>query len=286
MENILNQGGGLLPVAPVVEFKNVSKIFNMGTSLEFKALDGLNFRIEDLPRRGELITILGPSGCGKSTMLNLLAGFHGVYPQTTGEIFVRGQNIKGPGKDRGMVFQKYSSFPHMTVLENVSFGLKINKAEMKLSDAEIRDMAMDWVGKVGLAGHEHKYPCQLSGGQQQRVAIARSLALKPRILLMDEPFSALDEPTRLEMQRLLVELWYSHEATVFLVTHSIAEAVYLGDRVWLFSKAPGKIVKEFNDLPLPAQGESPIKRQKEPSFQAIVHEVAEEFMKIQKSKKE
>ncbi|HQH13495.1 MAG TPA: ABC transporter ATP-binding protein, partial [Candidatus Sumerlaeota bacterium] len=222
MENILNQGGGLLPVAPVVEFKNVSKIFNMGTSLEFKALDGLNFRIEDLPRRGELITILGPSGCGKSTMLNLLAGFHGVYPQTTGEIFVRGQNIKGPGKDRGMVFQKYSSFPHMTVLENVSFGLKINKAEMKLSDAEIRDMAMDWVGKVGLAGHEHKYPCQLSGGQQQRVAIARSLALKPRILLMDEPFSALDEPTRLEMQRLLVELWYSHEATVFLVTHSIA----------------------------------------------------------------
>ena len=286
MENQPNHAKDELPLVPVVEFKNVSKVFNVGTSHEFKALDGLTFRIEDLPRRGELITVLGPSGCGKSTMLNLLAGFQGVYPQTTGEIFVRGETIKGPGKDRGMVFQKYSSFPHMTVLENVSFGLKINKAEMKLSDVEIRDMAMDWINKVGLAGHEHKYPRQLSGGQQQRVAIARSLVLKPRILLMDEPFSALDEPTRMEMQRLLVDLWYAHEATVFMVTHSIAEAVYLGDRLWLFSKAPGKIVNEFNDLPLPKPGESPVKRQKEPAFQSIVDEVAVEFMKIQKSKNE
>ncbi len=130
---------------------------------------------------------------------------------------------------------------------------------------------------MGLSGHEGKWPHQLSGGQQQRVAIARCLALKPRILLMDEPFSALDEPTRMEMQRLLVDLWVEIEATVFLVTHSITEAVYLGDRVWIFTQAPGRIGKEFKDIPTSQPGMPPLEFQKSPVFQEAVQKVAEEF---------
>ncbi len=136
-----------------------------------------------------------------------------------------------------MVFQKYTSFPNRTVLGNVTFGLELAGDRLGLDRGGRDDLAMQWIRKVGLAGHEHKYPHQLSGGQQQRVAIARSLVLKPHILLMDEPFSALDEPTRYEMQRLITELWHEVEATVFLVTHSISEAVYLGDRVWIMTHA-------------------------------------------------
>ncbi len=142
-----------------------------------------------------------------------------------------------------MIFQKYSSFPHRTVLENVTFGLELNQDELKLSGSEREARAREWIRKVGLSGHEKKYPHQLSGGQQQRVAIARSLVLKPQIILMDEPFSALDEPTRIEMQRLIMELWHEVESTVIIVTHSIAEAVYLGDRVWVMAAGPGRIVR-------------------------------------------
>jgi len=265
----------------VVEFKNVSKIFNPGTKLEYKALDNLTFCIDDLPGRGEFITILGPSGCGKSTALNLLAGFHGVFPPTSGEILVRGKPISTPGKDRGMVFQKYSSFPNLTVLKNVRFGLELNQKELGISNGEIETRAREWIAKVELGGHENKYPHQLSGGQQQRVAIARTLVLKPKILLMDEPFSALDEPTRLEMQRLLVDLWVELEATVFFVTHLISEAVYLGDRLWLFSKAPGKITREFKNLPTPIPGVAPMKIQETLEFKNVVAGVAEVFMQIQ-----
>ncbi len=265
------------PVLPVVEFHDVSKIFNPGTPREFTALEHLSFSIEDFPNRGEFISIVGPSGCGKSTFLNLLAGFKEIYPPTTGKIVVRGRPIQGPGIDRGMVFQKYSSFPHLTVLDNVRFGLDLNKKRLGLSDKDIEDAARRWITRVGLSGHEGKWPHQLSGGQQQRVAIARCLALKPRILLMDEPFSALDEPTRMEMQRLLVDLWVEIEATVFLVTHSITEAVYLGDRVWIFTQAPGRIGKEFKDIPTSQPGVPPLEFQKSPVFQDAVQKVAEEF---------
>jgi NitT/TauT family transport system ATP-binding protein len=265
---------------PVVEFRDVSKTFNPGTPKEFTALEHLSFSIEDFPNRGEFITIVGPSGCGKSTFLNLLAGFKEIYPPTTGEILVRGRPIQGPGIDRGMVFQKYSSFPHLTVMQNVRFGMEINRKTSGKSEASIGAEARQWIEKVGLSGHEGKYPHQLSGGQQQRVAIARCLALKPRIILMDEPFSALDEPTRLDMQRLLVSLWVEIEATVFLVTHSITEAVYLGDRVWIFTRPPGKIGYEFRDIPVSPPGVPPIEFQKSPAFQDAVQKVAVEFRAV------
>lgn len=269
--------------APVVEFHDVSKVFNPGTPRKFTAVEHLTFSIEDFPNRGEFITIIGPSGCGKSTFLNLLAGFKEVHPPTAGEILVRRRPIRGPGIDRGMVFQKYSSFPHLTVLQNVRFGLDLNKKTLDSTEAEIDATAREWIEKVGLATHEGKYPHQLSGGQQQRVAIARCLVLKPRILLMDEPFSALDEPTRMEMQRLLVDLWVKIEATVFLVTHSITEAVYLGDRVWIFTRAPGRIGKEFRDIPPSPPGVPPMEFQKSPEFQRAVDKVAEEFRAIDRT---
>jgi NitT/TauT family transport system ATP-binding protein len=271
---------------PIVEFKNVSHTWNAGTRHECPALRDINFRIDDLPGKGEFIAIVGPSGCGKSTMLNLLAGFREVYPPTAGEILVRGNPINGPGLDRGMVFQKYSSFPHLTVLQNVRFGMEVNRHRLGISGPEINTRALEWIAKVGLAGHEHKYPHQLSGGQQQRVALARSLVLKPRILLMDEPFSALDEPTRIEMQKLVVDLWAEVQATVFIITHSIIEAVYLGDRVWVFSKTPGRIIHEFKDIPPPVPGQSPMIMQKTPEFLAMVERVSKAFGEIEQQKME
>lgn len=265
----------------VIEFRNVSKIFNPGTPREYKALEGLTFEIEDLPHKGEIRAILGPSGCGKSTALNLLCGFKEVMPLTSGEILVRGQPVSGPGIDRGMVFQKYSSFPHLTVLQNVRFGLEINREKLGIDKNEMDRRAIEWIEKVGLGGHQNKFAHQLSGGQQQRVALARTLVLKPRIILMDEPFSALDEPTRLEMQRLLVDLWLEVEATVLMVTHSITEAVYLGDCVWIFSQGPGKIAAEFKNLPLPSPGVHPLEIQRTSEFLAVVEEVSEAFRKIE-----
>jgi NitT/TauT family transport system ATP-binding protein len=267
---------------PVAEFRNVTKIFNQGTRAEFCALDRVNFCVQDLPAVGEFIAMLGPSGCGKSTVLNLMAGFKEVFPPSSGEVLVRGAPISGPGFDRGMVFQKYSSFPHLTVLQNVKFGLELNRQTLGLSEAEIDSRAKEWTVKVGLERHINKYPHQLSGGQQQRVAIARTLALKTRIILMDEAFSALDEPTRLEMQQLLVDLWQEVEATVFMVTHSISEAVYLGDRIWIFTPSPGRIAKEFPNIPRATPGKPALEMLKTKEFQASVDEVSAAFTKIER----
>jgi len=269
------------PLPPVAEFRNVGKIWNPGTSRAYEALKDVNFVVADLPGKGEFITILGPSGCGKSTMLNLLAGFQEVFPPTSGEVLVRGVPVTGPGIDRGMVFQKYSSFPHLTVYRNVRFGLDLNRRTMGLSEDKIDAMTMAWIEKVGLTPHVNKYPHQLSGGQQQRVALARTLVMKPRIILMDEPFSALDEPTRLDMQKLVVELWDEVEATVFLITHSIIEAVYLGDRVWLMSRAPGTIAKKFDDPPQTSPGENPLEKQSSKQFQEYVDGVSDIFRKLE-----
>lgn len=277
---------GISAPPPVVEFRDVTKIWNQGTKEEYVALQNLNFCIEDLPNVGELIAILGPSGCGKSTCLNLIAGFSEVYPPTAGEILVRGKPIVGPGLDRGMVFQKYSSFPQLTVLQNVRFGLELNRAQMSISESEIAKRAREWIDRVGLGAHLNKYPHQLSGGQQQRVAIARTLVLKPKILLMDEAFSALDEPTRMEMQHLLIDLWREVEATVFMVTHSIVEAVYVGDRVWLFSQGPGaKIAKEFLNLPRPPSDRPAHVVQKDKDFLALVEEVGQAFTRIERGER-
>ena len=261
----------------VIEFKGVSKTFNPGQPTQFTALKDINFAIEDIPDYGEFIAIVGASGCGKSTILNLIQGFSDVYPPSTGEVLVRGQKVTGPGRDRGMIFQKYSSFPHRTVLENVTFGLELNQAELRLSRSEREGRAAEWIRRVGLAGHERKYPHQLSGGQQQRVAIARTLVLKPHIILMDEPFSALDEPTRYEMQRLITELWSEVEATVMIVTHSIAEAVYLGDRVWVMSAGPGRIAREFKEAIPKTRDADPIAAQATTAFKDAVTEIGHAF---------
>jgi NitT/TauT family transport system ATP-binding protein len=264
----------------IVEFEGVEKTFNAGTPKAYTAIKDVEFRIDDKDGSGEFVAIVGPSGCGKSTILNLIQGFADVYPPTSGEVRVRGEVVRGPGVDRGMIFQKYSSFPHRTVLANVRFGLEINQQTLGMARSEMDDRSHELIRRVGLTGHEKKYPHQLSGGQQQRVAIARTLVLRPGIILMDEPFSALDEPTRYEMQRLITELWHDEEATVFLVTHSLSEAVYLGDRVWVMTRAPGRIGREFSHY-APARGEDPLTSQEHPDFREAVASVAEAFHQLE-----
>ena len=268
-------------MSAIIEFDGVEKTFNAGTHRAYTAIKDVNFRIEDKHEEGEFIAIVGPSGCGKSTVLNLIQGFSDVYPPTRGEVRVRGRRVTGPGRDRGMIFQKYSSFPQRTVLANVRFGLEINQQELGMSRSEMDDRSHQLIRRVGLGGHENKYPHQLSGGQQQRVAIARTLVLKPRIILMDEPFSALDEPTRYDMQRLIIELWHDVEATVFIVTHSLSEAVYLGDRVWIMTPGPGRIGATFDDYLPPTRGSDPIDVQETGVFRDAVTEVAEAFHRLE-----
>jgi NitT/TauT family transport system ATP-binding protein len=254
---------------PIVEFRSVTVRFG-----SFTAIHDVSFVIEDTPGRGEFISMIGPSGCGKSTVLNLIAGF---LQPTEGEILVAGQPVSGPGRDRGMIFQQYSSFPHLTVMQNVLFGLEINRGEIGLDHAARTNRARQLIEQVGLSRHEHKYPHQLSGGQQQRVAIARTLATEPRILLMDEPFSALDEPTRLEMQELLVNLWHRIHPTILCVTHSVSEAVYLGERLWIFSHAPGQIAYDIRDAIPPSVGIPPLAAQERPEFKKAALGVTEAF---------
>lgn len=242
----------------VVVFKNVTKSFGPGPSPKI-AIKDVSFTIEDAPDIGELITIVGPSGCGKSTLLRIIAGLKPHYPPTAGEVLVFGKSITEPGPDRGLVDQKYSLLPHLDVLNNVAFGLKLRGVPKK----ERLDRARDWVKKVDLDGSETKYPSELSGGMQQRVAIAATLILGPRILLMDEPFGALDPGIRLRMQELLIRLWKEQQATVFLVTHSVEEAVYLGDRVFLMAANPGRLVEV---LMVPRPNEPPEESRRKPWF--------------------
>ena len=182
----------------------------------------------------DFITILGPSGCGKSTLLRIVAGLD---RQTAGEVMLEGRRIDGPGADRGMVFQSYTLVPGLNVRDNVCFGLR----ERGLGRAEQLETANAFLNKVGLRGFEHHYPKQLSGGMQQRVAIARALANGPRMLLMDEPFGALDHQTRELMQELLLGIWEAEKKTVLFVTHDIDEAVFMGSRVVVMSARPGRI---------------------------------------------
>jgi NitT/TauT family transport system ATP-binding protein len=242
----------------VVTFKNVTKKFGSGAAQKV-AIQNVSFTVEDLPNIGELIAIVGPSGCGKSTLLRSIAALKPHFPPTEGEIRVFGQSVTCPGPDRGLVDQKYSLLPHLTVIENVAFGLKLRGVEGK----ERRDKAADWIKKVGLEGNENKYPSELSGGMQQRVSLAATLILGPRILLMDEPFGALDPGIRLRMQELLLNLWRQEEATVFIVTHSVEEAVYLGDRVFLMASKPGRLVEV---LKVPRPDEPPEEARRKPWF--------------------
>jgi ABC-type nitrate/sulfonate/bicarbonate transport system ATPase subunit len=193
----------------------------------------------------DFITILGPSGCGKSTLLRIVAGLD---TPTVGQVLLDGQRVTGPGADRGMVFQSYTLFPWLTVRENICFGLR-EKGMLPAAQAEI---AKRFINEVGLVGFESHFPKQLSGGMQQRVALARALANDPKILLLDEPFGALDNQTRALMQELLLSIWELHKKTVLFVTHDIDEAIFMANRCTVFSARPGRIKNELAiDLPYP-----------------------------------
>ncbi|MGE4073671.1 MAG: ABC transporter ATP-binding protein [Lysobacterales bacterium] len=256
------------PAAPnVVEFKNVTKTYGEGPRA-YTAIKDVNFVVEDRPDHGEFVAILGPSGCGKSTILRLIAGLTPQHPATSGSVRVFGQTVDGAGSDRGMVFQDYTSFDHLSVVDNIAFGLECRGVPL----AERHERAMQWIEKVGLnsSTDARKYPHELSGGMRQRVAIARTLILKPRIILMDEPFGALDPGTRYAMQDLLISLWREQQATVFFITHSIEEAVYLGDRVLIMSRAPGTILHQ---MPMPHPDRPAKDMQREPEFIDTVFKV-------------
>jgi len=242
----------------LVAFNKVTKVFGHGPNAKV-AIQDVSFMVEDLPNKGELVTIVGPSGCGKSTLLRIISALNPHFPPTSGEVRIFGKPAERPGSDRGLVDQKYSLLPHLTVLENIAFGLMLRG--VRRADRLAR--AREWVQKVGLEGSETKYPSELSGGMQQRVAIAATLGLQPKILLMDEPFGALDPRIRLRMQELLIQLWTEQQSTVFLVTHSVEEAVYLGDRVFLMAAKPGRLLEILH---VPRPEEPPEQARRKPWF--------------------
>ncbi|MBI1791843.1 MAG: ABC transporter ATP-binding protein [Acidobacteria bacterium] len=247
-----------------ITLRNVSRTFTGAGGEKIEALRGVNLEVEDefSPAGrdvGEFRVLLGPSGCGKSTILRLIAGLD--FPDT-GEVMVNGRRVTGPGSDRGMVFQKYTSFAWLTVAENIEYGLTLQGAPA----AERRQIVAHLIDAVGLAGFENAYPRTLSGGMQQRVAIARSLAVRPQVLLMDEPFGALDAQTRNDMQSLLLRIWHETAATVLFVTHDVAEAVYLADRLYIVSPRPGAIVEE---IPVPFARPRDQSLKERPEFQAL-----------------
>lgn len=217
-----------------VDLKNVTKSFTKGKDDTLHVLEDIDFSIE----AGEFVSLLGPSGCGKSTILKLIAGLS--HP-SSGELKVNDTSITGPGTDRVVVFQEGGLFPWMTVLENVTYGLKIKK----MSKSEAEEKAMDGLRMVHLGNFTGAYPHELSGGMKQRVAIARALVMDPDVLLMDEPFAALDEQTRLVLHQELQDIWQKTGKTILFITHNIREALTLSDRVLLMSTRPGTIKKSF-----------------------------------------
>jgi NitT/TauT family transport system ATP-binding protein len=222
----------------VLEVRNLHKNFKSAGG-EVVALQDINVKIH----RREFVCVIGPSGCGKSTLARILAGLES---HSAGEVLLDGKPVKGPGQDRGMVFQGYTLFPWLTVKKNVMFGLEMNNAGKDQAEQD----AMLWLELIGLTRFANSYPHQLSGGMKQRVAIARALANRPRILLMDEPFGALDAQTRAKMQTHLLEIWKNIDITVVFITHDLDEAIYLADRILVLKPHPGE-VSEFIEVPVP-----------------------------------
>ena len=227
--------------AAMIEIDAVSKTFETRQGKGHLALSSISLSVKD----GEFVSILGPSGCGKSTLLYIVGGF--VAP-TTGSTTVNGHLVTGPGPDRGPVFQEFALFPWKTVLGNVRYGL--DQAGVPAAEAEKR--ARELIAMVHLSGYESFYPKELSGGMKQRVALARTLAYRPNILLMDEPFGALDAHTRTRLQNDLLDIWERDRKTVLFVTHGVDEAVFLSDRVAVMTRSPGRIKETISiDLPRP-----------------------------------
>ena len=213
-----------------VSIQAVSRVFETAKGQRTQALQPVDFEVKD----NDFVTILGPSGCGKSTLLRIVAGLDHA---TSGRVLLDGVPVEGPGADRGMVFQSYTLFPWLTIEQNIRFGLR----ERGMPEAQQKERAAYFIAKVGLRGFEQHFPKQLSGGMQQRTAIARALANDPKILLMDEPFGALDNQTRVLMQELLLGIWEAERKTVLFVTHDIDEAIFMANRVAVFSARPGRI---------------------------------------------
>ena len=252
----------------IIELKNISQSYDGGQNW---IIENLNLTIEDKPGQGQFAVILGMSGSGKSTLLRYIAG---LQDPTKGEVFIKGKPVTGDNRV-SMVFQQYSSLPWMTVLDNVGLALRYKGINKKDRD----EQAMEMLKLVGLEGHEKKYAQYptLSGGQLQRVAIARSLLANPEILLMDEPFGALDIRTRLQMQDLLSELWEKFHSTILFVTHDISEAVYLGDEIYILKAQPSHIVEKIIiDLPLKRNRET----KRNPKYTEIVHHVEDTMIHV------
>jgi len=226
--------------APKLKISDITMQYRARRGLLVMAVDDLSLEVADR----EFISIVGPSGCGKSTLLRIAAGL--VEP-TSGAVYLDGRRIEGPSADRGMVFQSYTLFPWLTVLGNVEFGLEIKR----MPAAQRTKVAREYIEMVGLTGFERHYPKELSGGMMQRVAIARALANDPEVLLMDEPFGALDAQTRIIMQELLVNLWQRTPKTILFVTHDIDEAIFLSERVYIMTARPGRI-KQVLEVRLPS----------------------------------
>lgn len=227
----------------ILEVKNVEKIFNVDEMglLKVEALKDINLTVS----KGEFISIIGPSGCGKSTIFGIIGG---LIEASSGDVRIKGEIVKGPHPSIGVVFQEESAFPWLTTLENVEFGLRMYGVNKKERRAKARDM----IELVGLSGFENHYPGELSGGMRQRVAIARTLVMEPEIILMDEPFGALDEQTRLILGEELLRIWEKIRATILFITHSISEAVMLSDLVFVMSGRPGRFKKIITvDIPRP-----------------------------------
>jgi len=222
----------------ILDVKGLNKNYESPQGLTV-ALRDINFQVH----RREFVCVIGPSGCGKSTLIRILAGLESY---TSGDVLLDGKPVLGPGPDRGMVFQGYTLFPWLTVKKNVMFGLEMNNRGRLESEGE----ALQWIELVGLSKFVDAYPHQLSGGMKQRVAIARALANQPRILLMDEPFGALDAQTRCKMQSHLLEIWRNIDITVLFITHDLEEAIFLADRILVLKAHPGE-VQELIEVPVP-----------------------------------
>ncbi|WP_409034154.1 ABC transporter ATP-binding protein [Roseateles saccharophilus] len=226
---------------------------------EVEAVSAANVHV----RPGEFVSLIGPSGCGKSTLLNAVAGF---LQPSAGQVLLDGQRITGPGSDRGVVFQQYSLFPWMTVRANVEFGLRMQGVSASEREAQARTL----LGLAGLLSFENHYPEQLSGGMKQRVGIVRALATSPQVLLMDEPFGALDSQTRVVMQEILTNMWQRLRISVLFITHDIEEAVFLSDRIYVMTARPGRIKAEL-DVPLPRPRTAEMTSS--PEFAAMVRQI-------------
>ncbi len=254
-----------------VKIDKVEKIYS-GRHGDMVALNGVSLDIME----NEFICVVGPSGCGKSTLLNIIAG---LLEPTSGAVYVDGKEVKSPGPERGVVFQQYALFPWLTVLKNVQFGLKLKG----MGEAESREVAMKYLKMVDLDQFADSYPKELSGGMKQRVAIARAYAVDPSVLLMDEPFGALDAQTRTQLQSELIKTWQEQKKTCFFITHDVEEAVILATKVIIMSARPGRVKKIVDiNLPYPRTQEMKMQREFLDLKSYIWGEVYQEYLEVRK----